>query len=167
MSALHPHPCAHPAEVWTAWPDLGKVLLSLVSQNSSFHERISVNRVSTYSTTPPYSWSVNSHIPRFPFSLDSFLLVYVCDCFACLYACVLCSFLMSVEVRRRYRIPWKWVSRQLWATMLVKISEPGSSARAPSALNHWVISLVPTRFRYSDSDLSYRTLNAWHTCRRS
>ena len=38
---------------------------------------------------------------------------------------------------RGHQIPWNWSYRQLWSTMWVPGIESRSSARTPSALNHW------------------------------
>ena len=44
------------------------------------------------------------------------------------------------EAREGIRFPWVWSYRELWAAMWVLRIKPGSSGRAASALNHWVIS---------------------------
>jgi hypothetical protein len=66
-------------------------------------------------------------------------------CFACLYVCVQCACLIPMELRRTCWIHWNQSYRWLWATMLPE-TEPGSSGRAASALNHWPASLVPCPF---------------------
>lgn len=46
---------------------------------------------------------------------------------------------VSVEARKRYLITWNWGCKDLWAAHWVLGTEPGSSVRAVSALNHWAI----------------------------
>ena len=50
---------------------------------------------------------------------------------------------MPIEARRGCWIPWKWSYKWLCAVTWVLRTEPGSSGRAASALNHWAISPAP------------------------
>lgn len=62
------------------------------------------------------------------------------DCFACRYVCVAHTRLASMEVRKGCQNPWNWSHGRLWATKWVLGTEPRSSARAPSSLDHQTIS---------------------------
>lgn len=54
-----------------------------------------------------------------------------------LTACIL----VSSEVRRQHQTLWKWNYRRLWEIMFVLETEPRSSERASSTLQHWAIFL--------------------------
>lgn len=49
---------------------------------------------------------------------------------------------VPAEIRRGWQMPWKWNCNQLWATLKVLGTEPGSFAIAACADNHWAISLA-------------------------
>lgn len=53
------------------------------------------------------------------FKFLKLLLVYVCECFACMYLCALYVCLVPAAARRRCQETQNWRSRWLWATMLV------------------------------------------------
>ena len=80
-----------------------------------------------------------------------YLLFYVYECFPCVYVCVPCTCLVSMEVGRKCQMPWDWSYRQcqvpydwsyrqLGATVWLLRIKPGPSARAACGLNCWVIS---------------------------
>lgn len=57
-----------------------------------------------------------------------FFLLYL-TVLTCIYVCVLCVYILSVDVRRGHWIPLNCSFRWLWATMLVLGSKPWSYAR--------------------------------------
>ena len=61
--------------------------------------------------------------------------------FMCVCASYVC--LMPVEARGGHQIWWNW-NWQVWAAIHVLRCEPGSSARAASALTHWAVSTALT-----------------------
>lgn len=71
---------------------------------------------------------------------------YIYKCFACMSVCVLHVFLVSMEVRRGYQIPWNWNYRILWTTMLELATKSGSFARTTRAPNSWATSSAPWHF---------------------
>lgn len=77
----------------------------------------------------------NSHLRFLKKSLFLFL-SYVWGCFACTYACVPCSCLLSLEVRTVCQITWDWNYRWLKATMWALGIEPCSYARETITLKY-------------------------------
>ena len=59
------------------------------------------------------------------------MFVHVCPC--------MCVCPVPMRFRTRHLIPWNWSYRQLWATMWMLETEPGSSQRAATACNWWAI----------------------------
>lgn len=75
-----------------------------------------------------------------PSNVNTYLfLFYVRECFPCMYVCVLRSCVVPTEFRGRHPISRNGSYRHLWTTMWVPRTEPWSSARTESALNHWVV----------------------------
>lgn len=60
-----------------------------------------------------------------------------------MYLCALQACLGSVDIRRGRQLSWDWSYRWLWATTWEQGIELGSSTRATSVLNWWVISPAP------------------------
>lgn len=59
-----------------------------------------------------------------------------------MFICISCKGSDS-GTQKRTLVPLNWSYRWLWAASRVLSMEPGSSGKAPSALNHWAISPVP------------------------
>ena len=66
----------------------------------------------------------------------------VYGCFACIYVCAPCVWLVSGKSKRRHQIPWYWSYRWLQDVPWVLGNEPGSSGRVAITPTHWNLSLV-------------------------
>ena len=78
---------------------------------------------------------------------------YVYECFVHMTGCVcLCVCVWTTRMPGAWgrRIPWSWSYRQLWAAMWVLGTEPRSSARTASAINHWgnILALLHSPFSW-------------------
>lgn len=60
-----------------------------------------------------------------------------------MYVYILWLCLVFTEAKRGHLNPWDWSYRQLWVLEWVLGIEPGSSRKATSALNQWIISPAP------------------------
>lgn len=69
----------------------------------------------------------------------SFLLIFMFICVFLVYGCAPYAYSAHIS-QKRGQIPWNWRYRWLWGTIWVLRAEPGSSAEAASAFNHWPIS---------------------------
>jgi hypothetical protein len=65
-----------------------------------------------------------------------YLLIFMCMYVLWAYFCVPHAW----EEQKKALNPWNWGYRQLWVTMWVLGTEPGSSIRAASVLYYWAIS---------------------------
>lgn len=81
-------------------------------------------------------------------------------CFAWMYVWAPHVCLVTEKTRRGFHIPWNWKYIWLWAVIWLLGTEPRTSWRAISALNHKAISPAPTPI----SDNSVGPVRAAHMC---
>lgn len=93
---------------------------------------------------------------------------YMYKCYAFMCVCEPCVCLMPREVRRLQSL-WNCSRRWLWAAIWVLQTEPRTSAREVSTLNHWTISSVPNLF-FLNWQMIYTQLanmdTLWHDSRK-
>lgn len=61
-------------------------------------------------------------------------LMYAYGCFACMFVSYVC--VVSIEVRKGYRVFWNWSYRMVVIYICVLGVKPGSCRRGASILNH-------------------------------
>lgn len=73
------------------------------------------------------------------FSFEFIYFLFMCgSTFAILHVCASYAHPVLAEARKCCQIFWKWNYMQLWVTLWLWGTEPGSFGRAASAPKHWV-----------------------------